>query len=513
MSDAFSDRPTRWGRLRDSVLDDPARRRRAAWLAPLLVTLLAAVLRLVNLGHPHALAFDETYYVKDAWALWTLGYEGVWEDDANERFVTGDTGALTERGSFIAHPPLGKWIIALGMALLGPGSGTGWRLTTALFGTATVLLLYLVALVLTRSIAVATVASGLLAIDGLAIVMSRIALLDSTLGFFILLGVLFVLLDRRRSIPLLEERGDPDAPEPLWGRILWRRPWLLAAGAALGAATAVKWSGLYALAGLGIYLVVTDALARRRAGVVFWPTDAAFRQGPVTFLLLVPVAALTYLLSWTGWLVTDGGYKRQSEANPLLALWRYHESMYGFHVGLSSGHSYESPAWQWPLLLRPTAVWVGNDVDDCWGSDHCIAVISTIPNPLIWWAGAAAAIYLLFRFVRGLILRSPEPAELTFPLVGLAITYVPWLLYPERTIFQFYTVVMLPFLVLALALVLRRIAGRREDPLYRRQSGERTVFVFLVFTVLLSAFFYPVWTGMAVPYPFWLIHNWMPSWI
>lgn len=510
--DAFSARPTRWGRLRDSVLHDPVRARRLSWVAPLLITLVAALLRLWNLGHPHELAFDETYYVKDAWSLWVQGYEGVWGDGANERLPSGDTSALGTRGSFIVHPPLGKWIIALGMGLLGPGSGVGWRLTTALLGAAAVLLLYLVALVLTRSIAVATVASGLMAIDGLAIVMSRIALLDTALAFFILLGVLFVLLDRGRTIPILEYQ-DPETPEPLWGRVLWRRPWLLAAGVALGAASAVKWSGLYALAGLGIYLVVTDALARRRAGVVFWPADAAFRQGPVTFLLLVPIAALTYLVSWTGWLLTDGGYGRDRAGGALAALWEYHRGIYGFHVGLTSGHSYESPAWEWPLLLRPTAVWVGKDVESCGGGDHCIAVISTIPNPLIWYAGVAAALWLLYLLVRGLILRRPVPSWLTFPLVGLSITYVPWLLYPERTIFQFYTVVMLPFLLLALALALRHLAGRREDPLHRRQAGERTVFVFLGFVVLISVFFYPVWTGMAVPYRFWLIHNWLPGWI
>ncbi len=512
MSTATPERPTVWERLRDGMLNDPARHRVIRWLAPLLITVLAGILRLWNIAHPHELAFDETYYVKDAWALWTLGYEGVWEEGANELFEQGDTSALTERGSFIAHPPLGKWIIALGMGLLGPGSTTGWRLTTALVGTALVLLLYIVALTITRSIVVASLASGLLAIDGLAIVMSRIALLDGSLALFILLGTYFVLLDRQRTIPILEYR-DPDAPPPLWGRVLWRRPWLLAAGIVLGAACAVKWSGIYALAGLGIYVVVTDALARRRAGVHFWPTDAAVRQGPVTFLLLVPIAAVTYLVSWTGWLVTEGGYGRNKTDNALLSLWEYHKAIYGFHVGLTRGHSYQSPTWEWPLLLRPTAVWVGKDDASCWTPDHCIAVISTIPNPLIWYAGVAASLFLLYLFIRGLIQRQPISWVLTVPLAGLAFTYLPWLMYPERTKYQFYTITMLPFVVLALALVLRRIAGRREDPLHRRQSGQRTVWVFLAVVLVLSIFFYPVWTGMSVPYEFWLIHNWMPRWI
>ncbi|MGW8481633.1 dolichyl-phosphate-mannose--protein mannosyltransferase [Microbacterium sp. NPDC055903] len=507
-----AERSTLWTRLRARLLGDPEWQRMIRWFAPLVVTTLAAVLRLVNLSHPHALAFDETYYVKDAWSLWALGYEGTWGDGANEQLLTGGTGALDEKGSFIVHPPLGKWIIALGMAVFGPGASGGWRLTTAILGTATVLVVYLVALTATRSIPVATVASLLLAIDGLSIVMSRIALLDGILTFFIMLGVLFVLLDRGRSIPRVQRR-DPDAPDPLWGPVLWRRPWLVAAGVALGAATAVKWSGLYALAGLGLYVVITDALARRRAGVLFWPTDAVARQGLVSFLLLVPAALITYLVSWTGWLVTSGGYDRASDPNPLTALWTYHEAMYGFHIGLSSGHPYASPAWQWPLLLRPTAVWVDSADQSCWGTDHCIAVVTALPNPLIWYAGVAAAVYLLYRLVRGLVERRPMPWSYGVPLLGLAVTYLPWLMTPGRTIFQFYTVAMMPFLVLALALALREIAGRRSAPLERRQAGERTVVVFLVLAVVISAFYYPLWTGMNVPYDFWRAHNWLPSWV
>lgn len=506
-----AERLTRYGRLRQRFLLDPGTRRIAEWFAPLVVTLLAAVLRLVDLGHPRELAFDETYYVKDAWSLWLLGYEGTWGDGADEAFANGGALPLGEDGSFIVHPPLGKWLIALGMAIGGPHDPVGWRLATALAGAATVLVVYLLARRLTGSVVAATLAGALLAIDGLSIVMSRMALLDGILTLFLLLGALFILLDRQRTIPLLERRDDDD-PMPMWGAVLWRRPWLIAAGLALGAASAVKWSGLYALAGFGLYVVVTDALARRRAGVVLWPTAAAFRQGPVSFVLLVLPALGVYLASWTGWLVTAGGYDRQSDPNPLVALWNYHEAMYGFHVGLSRGHAYQSAAWEWPFLLRPTSFWVASDPGPC-GADHCIATVSSIPNPLIWYAGVAAAVYLVVLLVRAWLRGTSVDPGLSFPLLGLAITYVPWLLYPERTIFQFYTVVMMPFLVLALVMTLRIIAGRRDDPLPRRQSGERTVMVFLVFVVLVSAFFYPSWTGMSVPYEFWLIHNWLPGWI
>ncbi|MGF3056750.1 dolichyl-phosphate-mannose--protein mannosyltransferase [Microbacterium sp. YY-01] len=479
------------------------------WLLPALVTMLAAAARLWNVGHPATLAFDETYYVKDAWSLWQWGYEGKWGENANELFAQGDTSALGTDGSFVVHPPLGKWLIALGMALLGPGSSVGWRLATAILGAATVLLVYFITRELTQSVAFATVAGLLLAVDGLGIVMSRIALLDTIVTFFIVLAFLFVLYDRRQN----GEHPRHEQP-PVWGTIVARRPWIIAAGVALGAATAVKWSGAYALAGIGIYLVVTDALARRRAGVVQWPADAAFRQGPVTFLLLVPAAVVTYVVSWSGWLLTRGGYDRDSSTNPLIALWNYHRSIYNFHISLSAGHSYASPAWEWPLLLRPTAVWVGGQQDtECWGSDHCIAVISTIPNPVTWYLGVAAVLYLMYRVVLGWFEKKPASWTLSVPLVGIAVTYVPWLLVPDRTIFQFYTVAMLPFIVIALTLVLHMIAHAPDATPARRQAGRATVVTIVVIIVLVSLFYYPVWTGMTVPYKFWLLHNWLPGWI
>ncbi|MFT4230008.1 MAG: phospholipid carrier-dependent glycosyltransferase [Microbacterium sp.] len=510
----------RWWELRLLWLHDPRVRRVYDWLAPLLVVLLAAVLRLQGLAHPHSLVFDETYYVKDAWTLLHLGYESSWPDGANESFLAGDADVFETAPSFVVHPPLGKWIIALGMMLLGPGSGWGWRLTTALVGVAAVYLLFLVGRKLSGSTTVGVVAAFLLAIDGLGIVMSRVVLLDNSLMLFVLLGFWFVLLDRFRTRDLLLDavaaraaalrRADDPDPPVRWGPVLWNRPWLLAAGAALGAACAVKWSGAYALAGIGVYVVVSDALARRRAGVGFWPTDAAFRQGPVSFLLLVPVAVVVYLASWTGWLVTDGGYSRQADPNPFVALWKYHVAMYDFHVGLTTEHAYQSPAWGWPLLMRPTWMYwqlTPQGESGCTSPGGCAESISSVPNPLIWFAAVAAVLWLVYRFV---VTRDWRHA---FVLTGVAVTYVPWLLYPERTIFQFYTISILPFLLLALAFALRDIAGVPGSPPVRKQSGRWVVLVFLGMAVLVSAFYYPVWVGWEVSYDFWRLHNWSPTWV
>lgn len=494
--------------------ENPRAGRLYAWLGPAIVVVLAAVLRLWNLAAAHDLMnqFDETYYVKDAWTLLNLGYEASWPGEANASFLAGNVHVFTTNPAFVVHPPLGKWIIALGMLVLGPESGWGWRITTALLGTAAVLLLMLIAKRLTRSTTFAVVAGLLMAVDGLAISMSRIALLDTSLTFFVLLAFLFVLRDRERTMTRIAETvaarysGDE---APSWGPVLWNRPWIIAAGAALGAASAVKWSGAWVLAGLGVYLVVTDALARHRAGVQLWPTDAV-RQGLATFVLFVPVAVVVYVASWTGWLVTDGGYDRHAGSNALESLWLYHVAMFTSTAGITSGHSYASPAWQWPLLIRPTGVYYHHDAvgaNGCTAPSGCSEVISTMPNPLIWYAGVAAVLYLAYRFV---VVRDWRYALV---LTGVAVTYVPWLFLPERTVFQFYTVLMLPFMLLALTFALKDIAGPVSADSYRRLTGQRLVLVFLVVALALSAFWYPIISAMNVPYDFWHLHMWMTTWV
>ncbi|WEK14803.1 MAG: phospholipid carrier-dependent glycosyltransferase [Candidatus Microbacterium phytovorans] len=513
-----------YDRWRARMSAEPHLRRLYGWVVPAVVTIVAAVLRLWNLGHPHVLVFDETYYVKDAWSQWVLGYPATWPEGANELFVSGQTDVFTTDPSFVVHPPLGKFLIGIGMWIFGPESSFGWRISAALFGTGCVLLLYLLAKSMTGSIVFAGTASGLLAIDGLGIVLSRVSLLDIFLTFFVLLTFWFVVLDRRRHVERLaagvvaRARGEDG---PLWGPVLWNRPWVIAAGVAAGAATGVKWSGVWVLAAVGLYLVISDALERRRLGVVYWPVDAV-RQGLVSFVLLVPVAFVVYLASWTGWLTTTGGYDRQSaDADPatglfawvplpLQSLWKYHETIYRAMLNITAEHSYMSPAWQWPLLWRPTSMHAASTIDGqdgcTGGTNGCLEVLYSMPNPLLWYASVAAAVYLVYRFTLDRDWRH------ALVLVGIASTWLPWLFF-SRTVFQFYTVAIWPFLLLALVFALRDLAGGSSRDPDRRRAGRRTVAVFLAVAIAVSAFWYPLWSAMQVPYDFYRLHNWLQGWV
>ena len=507
------------------VLSTPRRRTLWYWGGPILITLLAAVLRFWNLGHPQAIVFDETYYVKDAWTLLHNGYESTWPEGADADFAAGDTGIFNDAASYVVHPPLGKWMISLGMAAFGAGDAFWWRASTALAGTIAVFLITLIARRLFASTILAVIAGLLFAVDGNAIVMSRVALLDNWVMLFALLGFWFVLLDRERSARLLQERLDAArgwGRDPHYGPALWARPWVVAAGVAFGAATAVKWSGLWFLAAFGIYLVIVDALARRRGGVPFWLSGSILKQGPVTFLLLVPVAAAVYLASWTGWLVTDGGYYRHwaEEAGnaatgtfswvplALQSLWHYHEAAYGYHIGVHSPHPWQSNPLTWLFMIRPTNMYFSSTEDGSGGcgADTCWSSIIEIGNPLIWWAAAAACFYLVYRLVRY------REWQVGLILVGLAAGYLPWLGYLTRTVFQFYSIAFEPFMVLALVFVIGLVLGRRDDPYWRRERGIAVVVIYLAFVLAVSAFFFPIWSGMPVVPTFRQLHFWLPSW-
>lgn len=510
-----------WQRL----LSTPRRRALWYWGGPILVTLLAGVVRFWNLGHPQAVIFDETYYVKDAWTLLQNGYESSWPEGADEDFARGDTGIFLDDPAYVVHPPLGKWLIALGMAAFGAGDAFWWRASTALAGTVAVFILALVARRLWPSTIVAVIAALLLAVDGNAIVMSRVALLDNWLMLFALLGFWFVLLDRSQAVRVLEQRlGEARAAgrDPNYGPAVWARPWVVAAGAAFGAACAVKWSGIWFLAAFGIYLVAVDALARRRAGVPFWLTGALLKQAPVTFVLLVPVAVAMYVASWTGWLVTAGGYFRHwaDEAanqatgwlawvpHSLQSLWHYHQSAYTYHLGVHGEHPSEANPLTWLIMFKPTNMFFASTDDGSGGcfADTCWESIIGIGNPLIWWAAAVASVYLVYRLVR---YREWQVGAI---LLGLAAGYLPWLMYLDRTVFQFYSIVFQPFTMLALTAVIALILGRPADAQWRRLRGIATVAIFLGFVILVSAFYYPLWTAVPVTPEFRQLHFWAPSW-
>lgn len=511
----LADRLTRW----------------SAWLGPLLVALVAGLMRFWHLGSPKAVIFDETYYAKDSWALVKQGYEASWPKDV-DKLILADPSQVpvpTDPG-YVVHPPVGKWIIGLGELMFG-FDPFGWRFMVAVLGTLSVLMLCRIGRRLFRSTFLGCLAGGLLAVDGLHFVMSRTALLDLVLMFFVLAAFGCLLLDRdwarrrfAKALPVDAEgvlRPDAAVGDGLW--LLWR-PWRVAAGLMLGLAFATKWNGLFILAAFGLMTVLWDVGARRTAGAVRPYLAVLSRDLGPAFASTVPVAIVTYIASWTGWIVSGKGYFRDWAATEgrggfwfwvpdwLRSLWHYESEVFSFHVNLTSGHTYQSNPWSWIVLGRPVSYFYEDPRGGTEGcaaapADKCAQEVLAIGTPLLWWAACFAILYVLWRWFFRRDWRAGAIA------CAIAAGWVPWFHYQERTIFLFYAVVFVPFLCLAVSMMIGAMLGPAGSDERRRTIGAVGAGVLVLLIVWNFIYFWPIYTGQTIPVGEWQDRMWFDTWV
>jgi len=136
-------------------------------------------------------------------------------------------------------------------------------------------------------------------------------------------------------------------------------------------------------------------------------------------------------------------------------------------------------------------------------TETCSSAITALGNPLIWVFATAALLYLAYRYLR------TRERVIGLVLLGVGALYLPWLLIPERTVFQFYAVSFLPWMILGLVLVMQilyRAIGNTK-------LAKALVIGFFVLATLVSIFFLPVNIGLVVPFDQWQLRMWFPSWI
>ena len=420
-----------------------------AAIAPLLIALASFVLRLFNLASIKTLIFDEIYYVDGARDLLKYGVE-----------VTGT------QPEFVVHPPVGKWMIAAGIKLFGDNP-LGWRFTTAFIGSLMILVVALIAHRLFYSPLLTALASGLMAIDGLALVHSRTALLDNFLAFFILTATYFFI---RRNY------------------------WLT--GLFLGVALSTKWSALYFIAVFGL-IALYRAFSHHTGRALIRPTVERFTQFGV-----IPLAV--YFTSWSGWFLSDRGWGRGYSTNPLRSFYYYHQQILAFHTGLTEKHTYEANPWSWLFMGRPTSFFYESP-SGC-GSESCSQEIIALGTPLLWWLAIAALALVIGMWFRSIVTRHFDPA-ITIIIAGIAAGYLPWFFFQERTVFTFYAIVFQPFLILAL------VYGVRAILLRFKKSGEAIVATLFILIFLNFVYFLPIYLGDVITYEAWRSRMWFPSWI
>jgi dolichyl-phosphate-mannose--protein O-mannosyl transferase len=507
------------------------------WAAPALIALFGGVIRLWNLGSPHKLIFDETYYVKEADSLLRFGVEmglraSLNPDEkkrneaADKLFNAGQYGIHGPDPEFVVHPPAGKWMIAAGEWLFGPGSSWGWRFSAAVAGTASILMIGRIARRLFGSTLLGAVAALLLAVDGEELVHSRVSILDIFVMFWSLAAFGCLLIDRDRTRARLTAwaaRAPARSPTGiLAGLGPWSGPrwWRVAGVACLALCTGVKWSGLYFAAVFLLMSVLWDCAARRAAGVRYWIPGGFLRDGLQALATAIVVLPVLYTATWAGWLASDKGWGRHwAGDNPatgvwgyvpdaLRGLWHYHHEMWVSASGITTPHDWQANPWAWLVLGRPTLFL--NDITHS-GQPGCAAptcnqMITDLGNPLIWWPGTLALGVLLYRWALARDWRAGAA------LSGVAGGYLPWFQYQHRTIFEFYTVAFLPWMIFGVTYCLGLVIGPADGDPERRRRRTALAGAYVVAVVLAGWYFYPITAGEVIPAGGLELRRWLTSW-
>jgi dolichyl-phosphate-mannose-protein mannosyltransferase len=486
------------------------------WAGSLAVTAAGGVVRFYRLTTPRSLVSDEFYYVPDAYGILRHGAEVNHSPDAPALLLHGRTNILATGGEFVAHPPLGKVMIAAGEWLFGL-TPFGWRFAAAVVGTLAILMTARIARRMTGSALLGCIAGLLLAADGLELVMSRTAMLDIFLMFWTLASFGCLVIDRDKWLARLAALdGEPGETGRLPRGIRW---WRVLAGVCVGLACATKWDALWYIPAFACLAIAWDAAAIGRAGF-----DQAARRSLTSAAKWVPasfiaVPALAYVASYSGWFASTVGYDRNWAAlhGNHVPIWSavdsfYHDTRDMLHYGLGLMGSPQSPPWTWLALTRPMTFYFSS-ARVCTGS-HCsqqsVQQILAIGTPLIWWAAIPALVACLAWWLTTRDWRAG--AVVLCVLAG----WLPWVWFSwhgNRIVYFFYAVAFDPFLVIAVTLCLGWLIGRasRTGPALRR-AGIALIVTYVVAVVADFAFMYPILTAVHLSQSAWLARMWLPGW-
>jgi dolichyl-phosphate-mannose-protein mannosyltransferase len=383
------------------------------------------------------------------------------------------------------HPPLAKYTQALGMIVFGENS-VGWRISSGIFGTLIPMLVAVLVWRTTRSKLATLFGATLAALDGLLLVMSRIAMNDIHVTVFILLcAVVYISSKNRYKLAL--------------------------AGIVAGLAIGTKWSGVFVLVWLwlweGIMLIpmlraqwkILVAASSTRAQYVLAFLRLGVRWLVVRVALLAVVPILLYLAVY--WQLFAVGWSWDHFLD-------MHRQTLHYQFTLDATHPAQSRPWEWVANQAP--VWMAIDFPV---ADKRSDIYAS-GNTVLFWIGAAIAFwwvvvgfYSLFALTRYSIAptfggRAPTVGLL--PIIQLLSLYfliwVPWLASPRIMFFYHYTPAV-PLLCAILALtynitIMNAVSERTRNAI-KIATG-----VFLALCAIFFALWYPHWTFQPVSIEF-----------
>ncbi len=412
----------------------------------LLILAFTFLTRMYRLHIPEVYVFDEVYHAVTAKLMVdgdTRAYE--WNNPPPEPNTAVDW----------LHPPYAKLTQAASMAIFGKNS-FGWRFSSVIFGCLVVLVTAKIAEALFKNKQLALLSAFLISLDGLLFTMSRIAMNDVHVTFFILLSMWQYILyvNSKRKI----------------------KKYLFLSSIAAGFAIGTKWSGVFAIGFIGIVETI-------------YTVKTFFGKSSLTFLihqigillvtcLLIP--ALLYLGSYSQMFLMGKDFNHLVEM---------HKNTWWYQTNLTATHPAQSKPIQWFLNTKP--VWISVD----YASRGLRGDIYAIGNPVLFWLGdialfASLTVLILNKLKKKKHQLSKDATTLGLLLFAYSIVWMPWQLSP-RIMFFYHYLPAVPLLSITLAYWLIKIWNTQK---FKLLSFLAIALIFACFVVL-----YPHLTLIKLP--------------
>ena len=351
------------------------------------------------------------------------------------------------------HPPLGKSIISIGIALFGMNP-FGWRFMCALFGTLLIPLMYLFARKILCRTDIACLSAVLSGTAFMNTTLSRIATIDILVAFFSML-MFFCMYG---YIQALSEN------KPMWQQRLW----LLSGGISMGLAVAIKWTGVYAAAGTAVLFFWF--LLEHIGGIKGIKEHRSFlvKTGLWCVLCFIVIPFGIYTLSYLPFVKVypDRGLFGHMIANAALML--------SYHSSCVFDHPYSSEWYQWLYGSKPLAD------SRVYFADGTVSVVMTFLNPLLAVGGLIALLHQFYLWKRKHCRRA------LFLIIAYASMLLPWL-FVHRTVFVYQYFIS--------SLILVPMIGNSVSVSRHRK---RNILVLSGISIALYVLYYPVLTGQSI---------------
>ena len=201
---------------------------------------------------------------------------------------------------------------------------------------------------------------------------------------------------------------------------------------------------------------------------------------------VVPVSL--YTASWTGWFLGDkNAYHHDDYVRPgqntlqhaiavLHGWWKYHQEAFTFHRTLYTFHPYASRPVSWLFQGRPVAYYYTSPTKGQNGctANTCAREVLGVGTTAIWLPAIAALVICVWWSIAR---RDWRASGIVVAFAASWVTWLPFAAYfpgtgsRPRTSFMFYALPCVPFMILAIVLVLGFVLGPPDASPTRRTLG------------------------------------------